>query len=72
MDVSSLFSADDNEIVDLQQNYDFNEDFSTPSVVNTQELRDSIVLYNKHRTFIRITILSIEMLLIKTIKLRCL
>ena len=51
VDVSSLFSADDNEVVDLQQNYDFNEDFSTPTVVNTQELRDSIVLYNKHRTF---------------------
>ena len=51
VDVSSLFSAADNEVVNLQQNYDFNEDFSTPSVVNTQELRDSIVLYNKHRTF---------------------
>lgn len=51
VDTSRLFSAFDNEIVDLQQNYDFNDDFSTPAVVNTQELRDSIVLYNKHRTF---------------------
>nr|DAI42136.1 MAG TPA: Replication associated protein [Microviridae sp.] len=51
VDVSRLFSAFDNEIVDLQQNYDFNEDFSTPSVVNTEELRNSILLYNKHRAF---------------------
>jgi hypothetical protein len=51
VDVSRLFSAFDGEVVDLQQNYDFNEDFSTPTVVNTQELRDSVVLYNKHRAF---------------------
>lgn len=51
VDVSRLFSFADNEIVDLQQNYDFNEDFSTPSVVNTEKLRDSILLYNKHRAF---------------------
>nr|QJB21517.1 MAG: replication initiator protein [Microvirus sp.] len=51
VDVSRLFSAFDREVVDLQQNYDFNEDFSTPSVVNTQELRDSIIAYNKHRAF---------------------
>lgn len=51
VDVSSLFSAADNEVVNLQQNYDFNEDFSTPVVVNTEELRNSIILYNKHRTF---------------------
>ena len=40
MDVSRLFSASDGEVVDLSQNYDFNEDFSTPTVVNTEELRD--------------------------------
>ena len=51
VDVSRLFSASDNEVVDLQQNYDFNEDFSTFSVVNTEELRNSILLYNKHRAF---------------------
>lgn len=51
VDASRLFSAFDNEIVDLQQNYDFNEDFSVPSVVNTEELRNSILLYNKHRAF---------------------
>ena len=51
VDTSALFSASDNEVVDLQINYDFNDDFSTPTVVNTKELRDSIVLYNKHRTF---------------------
>ena len=51
VDVSSLFSASDGEVVDLLQNYDFNEDFSTPSVVNTEELRNSILLYNKHRAF---------------------
>lgn len=51
IDVSRLFSAFDGEVVDLQQNYDFNEDFSTPSVVNTEELRNSIILYNKHRAF---------------------
>lgn len=51
VDVSRLFSASDNEVVDLQQNYDFNEDFSTPSVVNTEKLRNSILLYNKHRAF---------------------
>ena len=51
VDVSRLFSASDGEVVNLQQNYDFNEDFSTPVVVNTEELRDSVVLYNKHRAF---------------------
>lgn len=51
VDVSRLFSAFDGEVVDLQQNYDFNEDFSTPSVVNTDELRNSVILYNKHRAF---------------------
>ena len=51
VDVSRLFSASDGEVVDLQQNYDFNEDFSTPTVVNTEELRNSVILYNKHRTF---------------------
>lgn len=51
VDTSVLFSAADNEVVDLQINYDFNDDFSTPTVVNTKELRDSIILYNKHRTF---------------------
>lgn len=51
VDVSRLFSASDGEIVDLQQNYDFNEDFSTPTVVNTEELRNSVILYNKHRSF---------------------
>lgn len=51
VDASSLFSAFDNEIVNLQQNYDFNEDFSTPSVVNSEELRDSVIQYNKHRSF---------------------
>lgn len=51
VDVSRLFSASDGEVVDLQQNYDFNEDFSTPTVVNTEELRDSVILYNKHRAF---------------------
>lgn len=51
VDVSRLFSAFDGEVVDLQQNYDFNEDFSTPSVVNTEELRNSVILYNKHRAF---------------------
>ena len=51
VDVSRLFSAFDGEVVDLQQNYDFNEDFSTPSVVNTEELRKSVILYNKHRAF---------------------
>ena len=42
VDTSALFSSADNEIVNLQQNYDFNEDFSTPAVVNTEELRNSI------------------------------
>lgn len=51
VDVSSLFSSSDGEVVDLLQNHDFNEDFSTPSVVNTEELRNSVVLYNKHRSF---------------------
>ena len=51
VDTSVLFSSADNEVVNLKQNYDFNEDFSTPVVVNTEELRDSILLYNKHRTF---------------------
>lgn len=51
VDVSRLFSASDGEVVDLQQNYDFNEDFTTPTVVNTEELRDSVILYNKHRAF---------------------
>lgn len=51
VDASALFSADNKEVVDLQINYDFNGDFSTPSVVNTEELRNSIILYNKHRTF---------------------
>lgn len=51
VDVSRLFSAVDGEIVNLQQNHDFNEDFSTPTVVNTEELRDSVILYNKHRSF---------------------
>lgn len=51
VDVSRLFSAFDGEVVDLQQNYDFNEDFSTPTVVNTEELRNSVILYNKHRAF---------------------
>ena len=51
VDVSSLFTSFDGEVVNLQQNYDFNEDFSTPFVVNTQELRESVVLYNKHRDF---------------------
>lgn len=54
VDVSRLFSASDGEVVDLQQNYDFNEDFSTPSVVNTEELRNSIIKYNKHRTFYKV------------------
>ena len=51
VDVSRLFSAFDGEVVGLQQNYDFNEDFSTPTVVNTEELRNSVILYNKHRAF---------------------
>lgn len=51
VDVSRLFSASDGEVVDLQQNHDFNEDFSTPTVVNTEELRNSVNLYNKHRAF---------------------
>lgn len=51
VDTSCLFSASDNEVVNLQQNYDFNEDFSTPVVVNTEELRNSVLLYNKHRAF---------------------
>lgn len=51
VDVSRLFSAYDGEVVDLQQNYDFNENFSTPTVVNTEELRNSVILYNKHRAF---------------------
>lgn len=51
VDVSRLFSAFDGEVVDLQQNYDFNENFSTPTVVNTEELRNSVILYNKHRAF---------------------
>jgi hypothetical protein len=51
VDVSRLFSALDREVVDLQQNYDFNEDFSTPTVVNTEELRNSVISYNKHRAF---------------------
>nr|DAG82608.1 MAG TPA: Replication associated protein [Microviridae sp.] len=51
VDVSSLFSSADNEVVSLMQNYDFNEDFSTFSVVNTEELRNSIISYNKHRAF---------------------
>lgn len=51
VDVSRLFSSSDGEIVDLLQNYDFNEDFSTPSVVNTEELRNSVIMYNKHRAF---------------------
>ena len=51
VDVSSLFSSSDGEVVDLLQNHDFNEDFSTPSVVNTEELRNSVISYNKHRAF---------------------
>lgn len=51
VDVSRLFSAFDGDVVDLQQNYDFNENFSTPTVVNTEELRNSVILYNKHRAF---------------------
>lgn len=51
VDVSRLFSASDREVVDLQQNYDFNDDFSTPTVINTEELRNSVILYNKHRAF---------------------
>lgn len=51
VDVSRLFSASEREVVDLQQNYDFNDDFSTPTVINTEELRNSIILYNKHRAF---------------------
>lgn len=51
VDVSSLFFSADNEVVSLMQNYDFNEDFSTPAVVNTEELRNSVILYNKHRAF---------------------
>lgn len=51
VDVSRLFSAFDGEVVNLQQNYDFNEDFSTPFVVNTEDLRNSVILYNKHRAF---------------------
>jgi hypothetical protein len=51
VDVSRLFSASDREVVNLQQNHDFNEDFSTPSVVNTEELRNSVISYNKHRSF---------------------
>lgn len=51
VDVSPLFSAFDGEVVDLLQNHDFNEDFSTPTVVNTEELRNSVILYNKHRAF---------------------
>lgn len=51
VDVTRLFSAFDGDLVNLQQNYDFNEDFSTPFVVNTKELRDSIIMYNKHRAF---------------------
>lgn len=51
VDVSRLFSAFDGDLVNLQQNYDFNEDFSTPFVVNTKELRDSVIMYNKHRAF---------------------
>ena len=51
VDVSRLFSAFDGEVVNLQQNHDFNEDFSTPTVVNTEELRNSVILYNKHRAF---------------------
>lgn len=51
VDTSLLFSSFDNEVVNLQQNYDFNEDFSTPAVVNTEELRSSVLLYNKHRAF---------------------
>lgn len=54
VDVSRLFSASDGEVVDLQQNYDFNEDFSTPTVVNTEELRDSVISYNKHRDFYKV------------------
>jgi hypothetical protein len=54
VDVSRLFSAFDGEVVGLQQNYDFNEDFSTPTVVNTEELRNSVILYNKHRTFYKV------------------
>lgn len=51
VDASRLFSSFDGEVVTLLQNYDFNENFSTPSVVNTEELRNSVVLYNKHRAF---------------------
>lgn len=51
VDVSPLFSSSDGEVVDLLQNHDFNKDFSTPSVVNTEELRNSVVLYNIHRSF---------------------
>lgn len=51
VDVSRLFSATDREVVDLQQNYDFNENLTPPTVVNTEELRNSVILYNKHRAF---------------------
>lgn len=51
VDVSPLFSSSDGEVVGLLQNHDFNEDFSTPSVVNTEELRNSVISYNKHRAF---------------------
>lgn len=51
VDVSRLFSATDHEVVDLQQNYDFNENLTPPTVINTEELRNSVILYNKHRSF---------------------
>ena len=51
VDVSRLFSASDREVVDLQQNYCFNDDFSTPTVINTEELRNSVISYNQHRAF---------------------
>lgn len=54
VDVSRLFSATDREVVDLQQNYDFNENLTPPTVVNTEELRNSVILYNKHRAFYKV------------------
>ena len=51
VDVSRLFSSPDGDVVHLMQNHDFNENFSTPTVVNTEELRNSVIKYNKHRAF---------------------
>lgn len=54
VDVSRLFSATDREVVDLEQNYDFNENLTPPTVINTEELRNSVILYNKHRAFYKV------------------